>query len=98
MERAPYRGGMWSMSSERWVNSPRLAVHLTWLLEQLEPRADAIVALLAGGAEADFFCYSSGSTPEPPALPRPVRDRATALGIAIDIDHHGPPAVEQPAT
>lgn len=77
------------MSSKEWVNSPRLAIHLAWLLDQLEPKADAIRELLAGGVEADFFCFSSGSTPNPPALPRVIRDRAAALGIAVAINHYG---------
>src|ERR1043165_10275476 len=44
-EYAPYRFGMWSMSSEHWVNSPRLAVHLEWLLDQLEPHSAALARL-----------------------------------------------------
>jgi hypothetical protein len=91
-EYAPYRGGMWSMSSEPWVNSPRLAVHLEWLLGQLEPKAEAIAALRRGGIDVDFFCFSSGSTPQPPSLPRSLRNRAAALGIEIVIDHYNPPA------
>ena len=36
-EYASFHGGMWSMSSRKWVQSPRLAVHLDWLLRELEP-------------------------------------------------------------
>ncbi len=88
IEYAPHRFGMWSMSSERWVNSPRLAVHLQWLLDQLEPLAAALTALRTPGVETDFFCYSSGSSAQSPSLPRAIRDRAAALGIAIAIDHY----------
>ena len=95
-EYAPYRGGMWSMSSKPWVQSPRLSVHLDWLLRELEPKANAVRSLLAGGIEADFFCFSSGSTSTPPSLPRAIRQRAAALGIEIVIDHYGPSAPEQP--
>lgn len=91
-EYAPYRGGMWSMSSEPWVQSPRLAVHLEWLLEQLEPRKAQIAALLADGVAADFFCFSSGSAPTPPSLPSRIRERARALGVEIAIDHYHIPA------
>ena len=90
-EYAPYRFGMWSMSSEHWVKSPRLAVHLQWLLDQLEPRAEALAAIRAEGAKTDFFCYSAGSASEPPSLPQTVRERAKALEITIEIDHYGPP-------
>lgn len=95
-EYAAYRGGMWSMSSKKWVQSPRLSVHLDWLLRELEPKADAVRSLLADGIEADFFCFSSGSTTAPPSLPRTIRDRAAALGIEIVIDHYGPSEAERP--
>lgn len=55
-EYAPYRGGMWSMSSKNCVQSPRLAVHLEWLLRELEPMADVVRSLLADGIQSDFFC------------------------------------------
>lgn len=57
-EYAPYDGGLWSMSSKAWVHSPRLAVHLDWLLAQVEPRADVLRALMTGGVEVDLFCFS----------------------------------------
>lgn len=79
------------MSSEAWVDSPRLETHLRWLLSELEPRAVEIGVLLSSGVEADFFCFSSGSSESPPALPRSIRDRADALGIRIDIDHYREP-------
>lgn len=80
--------GMWAMSSEHWVDSPRLHLHLVWLLEQLEPHQTAIDEILAKGVTADFFCYSSGSTSTPPAIPRAIRGRAKALGFTIEIDHY----------
>jgi hypothetical protein len=81
---------MWSMSSEDWVDSPRLAVHLDWLLAEIEPKAEAVPSLIADGATVDVFCFSSGSTSMPPTLPKAIRDRAAALGIEIVIDHYGP--------
>ncbi len=76
------------MSSEAWVESPRLETHLDWLLSQLEPRQTAIQELLSAGVDADFFCYSVGSLDEPPSLPRTIRERAETLGIRIEIDHY----------
>lgn len=87
-ERSPYQSGMWSMSSEQWVDSPQLAVHLEWLLTQLEPLADALSKFQRGGTNVDFICYSFGSSPQPPSLPRSIRNRAAALGIDIQIDHY----------
>jgi hypothetical protein len=48
-EYAPYRGGMWTMSSQRWVHSSDLDAHVCWLLEQLEPRASQVQQLLSRG-------------------------------------------------
>ncbi|MBC8106232.1 MAG: DUF4279 domain-containing protein [Anaerolineae bacterium] len=87
-EYAPYPAGSWSMSSKQWVNSPRLHVHLAWLLDQLEPKADAVAKLIQDGANVDFFCYSSGYTRLHPAIPRAIRERARRLGIVIEIDHY----------
>lgn len=79
---------MWAMSSEKWVDSPRLPLHLEWLLEQLEPHQAAITDILANGATADFFCYSIGRTSIPPAIPRVIRGRSRALGFTIEVDHY----------
>lgn len=87
-EYAPYRAGMWLMSSEHWVSSPRVEVHVDWLVSQLEPKADELRALLASGVEADIFCFSQGSTATPPGLPRQLQARAEALELTIKIDHY----------
>ena len=87
-ERSPHRGGMWSMSSEKWVQSPRLAIHLEWLLKQLEPKAAAVAQLLSQEVEADFFCYSLGTTPALPSVPRSLRSRIERLGMKLEIDHY----------
>lgn len=76
------------MSSERWVESPRLQTHLEWLLEQLEPHTEAIRTLIADGIKVDFFCYSYGSAERLPPLPRSIVDRSANLGIEIVIDHY----------
>ena len=79
-EYQPYREGMWSMSSDRWVDSPVLDTHLRWILEQLE--------LLHSGVRADLFCYSVGHSPDLPSLPRETVQRAEAMGIKVGIDHY----------
>lgn len=87
-EYAAYRGGLWSMSSKPWVDSPRLETHLKWLLKQLEPHTEAIQGLLETGIEVDFFCYSLGTTDRPPSISCEVQERSAKLGIAIEIDHY----------
>lgn len=84
----PFPHGHWSMSSQALVDSPRLQVHLAWVLAEIEPKKAALRSLLDQGADADIFCYSAGSTARPPAVPRSLRDRAHALGLEIRIDHY----------
>lgn len=80
--------GMWSFSSEKWVQSPQLHRHLVWMLDQLECKAEQIAALLTAGAKADLYCYTCGATPNPPQLPQRLHARAAALGMSIGIDHY----------
>ena len=87
-EYTPYAHGLWLMSSERWVSSPRLAVHVDRLLRELEPKGDEVRALLASGVDADIFCYSLGRSSDAPSLPRVLRERAARLGLRIDVDHY----------
>ena len=94
-EYAPYSQGMWSMSSRGWVDSPRLAAHIEWLLKELEPKSTEVHALIASGVSGDIFCYSRGKTAQPPAIPKRLRERGTALGLSIGIDHY--PDAEQDA-
>ena len=84
---ADYRGGLWSMSSKPWVDSPRLETHLAWLLSQLEQRREAVRDILASEVHADFYCYSLGLSEEPPPLSKAIRGRAASLGIDIEINH-----------
>lgn len=87
-EYAPYSQGMWSMSSRDWVNSPRLATHIEWLLQELEPKSAEVHSLLASGVSGDIFCYSRGRTVQSPAIPKELRARAMALGLSIALDHY----------
>jgi hypothetical protein len=77
------------MSSKSWVHSSDLDAHVSWLLEQLEPHAEQVKQLLANGVVGDIFCFSSGAPAHPPALPDRTVERATELGLTIDIDYYG---------
>ena len=76
------------MSSREWVSSHQLDVHVTWLLDQLEERKEALRLLLVGGVHADIFCYSLGADEQKPELPARTVARAHALGLEIEIDHY----------
>ena len=83
-----YRGGMWSMSSKEWVESPVLETHVGWLLGEIEPLKDKVRELLEDGIDVDIFCYSMGASEIPPSLSKLTRERAESIGITIEIDHY----------
>ena len=69
----------------------RLETHLKWLLQELEPRAESIQLLRMRIPElqTDLFCFSRGTTPHLPSLPRAlVAERAEQLGFPVGIDHY----------
>jgi len=79
--------GMWSMSSESWVTSPRLQVHIQWILDQIEPKAEALAAVLARGVTGDVYCCSFGRSASPAPGPRSLRNRLGELGLSLQISH-----------
>ena len=91
----PFNHGHWSMSSKKWVKSPKLETHLCWLLNQLEPRAREIQKLLDAGYKSDFFCFSEGRSAAPPSISNHTKERSEALGINIEIDHYDSSEYEQ---
>jgi hypothetical protein len=88
LEAEPYRVGMWLMSSEQWIQSPRVSTHIAWILNQLEPKGEEVRKILERGITADIFCFSEGRTEVPPSVPKTIRERANALGLVIEIDHY----------
>ncbi|MHC4502962.1 MAG: DUF4279 domain-containing protein [Planctomycetota bacterium] len=88
VECAPYSAGHWGMSSERWVDSPKLEKHVEWVLSQVEDKLEDVAHILSEGATGDVFCYSAGRTATPPSLPESLRTRVAALGLEIGIDHY----------
>lgn len=88
IEGPDWTSGFWTISSKLWVDSPKLKVHIEWLLNELEPKAEGIAQLLEQGINADFFCYSIGPNIDPPDIPKMLHQRADKLGLRIDIDHY----------
>ena len=85
---SPYTNGMWSMSSELWVSSPRLHMHIQWILDQIQPKADALVRIVAPAVSASVVCYSLGKSASPPSIPQALRDRLDELDLPLEIDHY----------
>lgn len=94
-EYAPLAQGMWRMSSQDQVDSTRLSEHIDWLLREVEPKADALRSLLVRSVQADIFCYSYGANPCSPSVPQALRERASALGLKIEVDHWQEPADDE---
>jgi hypothetical protein len=94
LQNPPHDMGMWSMSSKSQVNSPRLHIHLEWILGQIEPKSRELTELQTHDVRMDIFCYSYGENPDPPAIPRTVTSRIETLGISLNLDHYDSAAQE----
>ncbi len=57
------RGSLWLLSSELPPGG-EVADHLHWLLDRLEPKADALWQLTDQGYEADWFCLVASQATE----------------------------------
>src|SRR5690349_13579475 len=53
-----WKHNSWHLTSEDQISSANLEVHISWLLDQLEPARAELLALLAEpNVQADIFCY-----------------------------------------
>ena len=80
-----YPSGHWSFSSKGRVSSKQVGTHVRWLLELLQPRAEA-VRQLADTYRVDIFCFAMA--PDPPAVAGGLRERAAGLGLVIEVDYY----------
>ncbi|MFJ7219410.1 DUF4279 domain-containing protein [Amycolatopsis sp. NPDC098790] len=60
---ATRRGSLWLLSS-KLPPSSEVTDHLHWLLDQLEPKADALWQLTDRGYVADWFCLAASQATE----------------------------------
>jgi hypothetical protein len=91
---AAWRSGLWLLDSAPALSGTEhtLDQNLSWLLDQLEPHLDALLAIARDqGLEADFFCgyfmtgWNRGFTLQPATLARIAKLRAE-LGIDVYVD------------
>ena len=78
----------WILSSEGQVGSKDLKRHVDWLLDKVEPRADALTRLrMEEGADADVFCLwvSKSGNGGPDLGPRQMA-RLAGLQLTIGLD------------
>jgi hypothetical protein len=82
--------GVWLLESEHQITSTSLERHVVWLLEQVEPRAEALAIVRAAlDLRADFFCYWVSKTGDggPELSPTTLR-RIAALDVPLGIDFY----------
>jgi hypothetical protein len=63
-------------------------VHIQWILDQIQPKADALARIVARAISASIFCYSLGKSASPPSIPQALRDRLDELDLPLEIDHY----------
>jgi hypothetical protein len=89
--KAVWRESLWSLRS-RLSDDHSIADHLEWLLERLEPKADAIKTLSAE-YHLDFFCgFSSDSGQGGFKLDSITLERIAKLGVPLVVDLYPPGA------
>lgn len=86
----PQEAGVWLISTEGQVESTSAERHLVWLLERIEPVADAVLEVRREqGLTADFFCgwFSLTGHGGPDFSPE-VLSRVAALDATLSLDFY----------
>jgi hypothetical protein len=79
----------WAIDSKSSIKADTIEPHLAWLLDLLEPHAEALSAIVATGAfaSADCFWASPGRSGGPWIAPESMR-RLAALGLPLIISFY----------
>lgn len=81
----------WFLGSRGHVDSRDSRRHVDWLLDRLEPNAEALRALQATGCRMYISCYwLSLSGHGGPTIPPPQMRRLAELDIELWFDFYGP--------
>jgi hypothetical protein len=80
--------GYWEITSENQIISTDLALHIEWLLDQLEPVRPQLAAIMAEeSVKADIFCFWESRTGHGgPSFSPQLLGRIAALGLELGID------------
>ncbi|MBN3806269.1 DUF4279 domain-containing protein [Paraburkholderia sp. Ac-20336] len=84
------RTGIWSIKSEKAVDSDKLEPHLRYLVQRLGlPRHDMKVHIENIRAKVRFFCYwVNESGDRVPDVPDDIRTMMEAMGGTVEIDEY----------
>jgi len=82
---------LWSLTSEGQIDSRDSRRHIDWLLDQLDPKAEAVGILQEMGCQMAIFCYwLSQSGQGGPTIPASQMKRLGELNIELWFDFYGP--------
>jgi Domain of unknown function (DUF4279) len=84
--------GVWSITSEERVESTSIERHLVYLLDRIEPMAQAIADVVEPKSLAtDFFCYWRSATGHGgPEVSAATLGRISRLNALLGFDMYGP--------
>lgn len=84
--------GYWELTSKETVQSPDLAMHLEWLVDQIElSKTDIIRIVTQGGVDAEISClWILPTSHESLSLSSDLQIRIASLGLKINIDIYCP--------
>ena len=86
---APLNG--WFLESRGQVDSRDSRRHVDWLLDRVEPSAEALRSLQGAGCRMDISCFwTSRSGHGGPTIPPDQMRRLAALDIELWFDFYGP--------
>lgn len=85
-----WKASLWRLDSDEAIDSPIIEPHLTWLLERLEPQAEALVDLVGRDdieGYADVFWASPGRSGGPWIQPSTMA-RLAALHLPLVVSFY----------
>jgi hypothetical protein len=79
--------GYWGITSQGTVETTDLAVHIEWLLAQLEPVREQLTSVVRGDVKADVNCFiESGTGHGGPTFSPQLLARIAALNLELGLD------------
>lgn len=79
--------GYWEITSQARVVSTDLALHIEWLLDQIEPVREEFISLISSGIRADMFCFWESQTGNGgPSFKPKLMARLANLDLELGLD------------
>ena len=87
-EQKKWPHGFWGLTSDERIQSPDLALHIEWVISQIEPNKEMLVELINGkNIDAEISCFwILPKSREGLSLSSELLERIAALGLNLNLD------------